>query len=367
MLRRTRGGKTVLLEHLWPQLTKVVVVDVRMSETARYADIVLPAAGSYEKVGFGMPTPWTMLLGFSDAAVDPPGEAQGEWGILQGLLRAIGERAAARGLESYRDRIGTVRLFGDLERQFTLDGAITDEERLADEMVRDAEMAGNLPPGTTLSTLRARGWTRYEDWGAMSQGQGQASPFPRDETHSPLRNHVEQGHPYPTLTRRAQFLLEHPWYVEAGEAIPVHKEPPPFGGEHRWRLTSGHNRWSVHAMNTTNPVLLGTHRGKPFVLVSSDDAASLGVGDDDEVRIWNDLGEFRVAVRISPAQRPGALTVYNGFEGFMFPGGDGPNEVEPGVVKWLGLAGGYGHLQYAPTDWQPVPADRCVNVSIEPV
>ena len=78
MLRRTRGGKTVLLEHLWPQLEKIVVVDVRMSETARHADILLPAASSYEKVGFGMPTPWTMLLGFSDAAGYPPVEAKGE-------------------------------------------------------------------------------------------------------------------------------------------------------------------------------------------------------------------------------------------------------------------------------------------------
>ncbi len=234
-------------------------------------------------------------------------------------------------------------------------------------MIRDAEMAGNLPPGTTLETLRRDGWTHYQDWGITAMAQGQASPFPRGETHAPLRNHVEAGHPYPTLTRRAQFLLEHPWFVEAGESLPVHKEPPPLGGDHRWRLSSGHNRWSIHAMNTTNPLLLETHRGRPFVVINDDDAGALGVADDDEVRIWNDVGSFRVATRLSPTQRPGALTVYNGFEGLMFPGGEGANEVEPGVVKPLGLAGGYGHLGYAPTEWQPIPADRCVNVSVEPV
>jgi nitrate reductase alpha subunit len=196
---------------------------------------------------------------------------------------------------------------------------------------------------------------------------GQASPFPHNETHSPLRNHVEQGHPYPTLTRRAQFLLEHPWFEEAGEALPTHKGPPALGGDHPFRITSGHNRWSIHAMNLTNPLLLGTHRGRPFALVNDADAAALGVDDDGEVRVYNDHGEFRVAVRTSPAQQPGMVTVYNGFEGFHFPGGAGPNEVEPGVVKWLGLAGGYGHLQYAPTEWQPIPADRCVSVSLEPV
>jgi anaerobic selenocysteine-containing dehydrogenase len=138
-----------------------------------------------------------------------------------------------------------------------------------------------------------------------------------------------------------------------------------MGGEHRFKLSSGHNRWSIHAMNTTNPLLMETHRGKPFVLLNDDDAEELGVADDDEVRIWNDMGGFSVSARVSPAQRPGALTVYNGFEAFMFPGGDGPNEVEPGVVKPLGLAAGYGHLTYTPTEWQPVPADRCVNVSLE--
>ena len=367
ILRRTRGGKTVLLEHLWPQLDKIVVIDIRMSETARHADILLPAASSYEKTGFGMPTPWTMLLGFSDAAVDPPGEARGEWWILRRLLATLAERAEARGLRTYRDTMGTVRAYADLEGQFTLNGSISDETDLADEMIRDAEMAGNLPEGTTLASLREKGWTRYADWGHMAMAQGQSSPFPHDETHSPLRNHVELGHPYPTLTRRAQFLLEHPWFEEAGEELPVHKDPPPLGGEHAWRLSGGHNRWSIHAMNHTNPVMLGTHRGRPFALINDLDAAELGIADDAEVRIWNDHGEFRVAVRISPAQRPRALTVYNGFEGFHFPGGAGPNEVEPGVVKWLGLAGGYGHLRYAPTEWQPIPADRCVNVSIAAV
>ena len=147
----------------------------------------------------------------------------------------------------------------------------------------------------------------------------------------------------------------------------MHKEAPSLGGDHAWRLSGGHNRWSIHAMNQMNPVMLGTHRGRPFVLVNTDDAARLGIADEAEVRIWNDHGESRVASPVSPAQRPGALTVYNGFEGFHFPGGAGPNEVEPGVVKWLGLAGGYGHLCYAPTEWQPIPADRCVNVSIAAV
>jgi hypothetical protein len=34
-------------------------------------------------------------------------------------------------------------------------------------------------------------------------------------------------------------------------------------------------------------------------------------------------------------------------------------------VKWLGFAGGYGHLKYRPTSWQPIPADRAVRIDVE--
>ena len=138
-----------------------------------------------------------------------------------------------------------------------------------------------------------------------------------------------------------------------------------MGGDYPFRLSGGHGRWSNHAMNMTNSVLLETHRGKPFVLINDKVAQSRGIADDTMVRIWNDVGEFTAPVRTSPAQRPEGLTIYNGFEGFMFPGGKGSNEVEPGMIKWLHLVGDYGHLQYTPTEWQPVPFDRCVNVACE--
>jgi nitrate reductase alpha subunit len=356
----------VLLEHLWPQLTKIVAMDWRMSETALHADLVLPATQHHEKVTFNMPTPWTMFLTMSDAVVPPAGEARSEWEVLADLCTKLAERASARGLETYRDRSGTVRRYDELWSQFTLGGTLVDDETVAADMVADAVDVGNLPAGTSLATFRERGLTRYADWGFLALAKAQASPFPKNETHSPLRNHVELGHPYPTLTRRAQFLIDHPWYREGGEDVPAHKEPPSMGGDYPFRLSGGHSRWSVHAMNMTNPVMLETHRGKPFVLVNEDDARRKHIRDDGLVRVWNDCGEFVVSARTSPAQRPGALTVYNGFEGFMFPGGRGHNEVEPGLVKWLHLVAGYGHLTYTPTEWQPTPSDRCVNVDCEP-
>jgi anaerobic selenocysteine-containing dehydrogenase len=243
-LRRTRGGKNALLQNLWPKLTKIVCMDYRMSQTSLHADIVLPATQHYEKTTFGMPTPWPFILSMSHAVVPPYGEARGEWPALLGLLEKIAERAEQRGLVEFRHRSGVSRRYDELRDLFTLKGALMDEESVAREMLADSVASGNLPSGTTLETFREKGYSRYNDWAFVALLTANASPFPRGETHAPLRNHIELGHPYPTLTRRAQFLIDHPWYQEAGEDLPCHKEPPPMGGNHPFRLSGGH-AWCV--------------------------------------------------------------------------------------------------------------------------
>ena len=113
-------------------------------------------------------------------------------------------------------------------------------------------------------------------------------------------------------------------------------------------------------MNHANRLMLGTHRGKPFMLIHPDAAAALDVA----ALIRSDVGDFWANLRTSPMQRPDALMVYNGYEDYMFPGGKGSNEVEVGMVKWLHILDGYGHIQYTPTDWQPASFDRCVLVDV---
>jgi hypothetical protein len=41
------------------------------------------------------------------------------------------------------------------------------------------------------------------------------------------------------------------------------------------------------------------------------------------------------------------------------------SNLETGMVKWLTLASGYGHLTYRPLMWQHAPVDRGVHVDIE--
>lgn len=117
-------------------------------------------------------------------------------------------------------------------------------------------------------------------------------------------------------------------------------------------------------MNMTNWVMLNTHRGHPFMLMNTEDAKSRGIANDEEVRLYNDMGEIFVPVKISPAVRPSQVIIYNGFEPYMFRTWKSPSDLEPGMVKWLHLAGGYGHFRYWPIQWQPVPIDRAIRVDV---
>ncbi|MBQ76575.1 MAG: ethylbenzene dehydrogenase [Gammaproteobacteria bacterium] len=373
MLRRTRGGKTALLDTLWPKLKKIVTIDFRMSQTALYADYVLPAAQHYEKIGFSIPTPHVLNLNLSDKAVKPAGEARNEWDIYLALVEKFVERAAARGLKEYETYTGDTRVIDELVDRFTMGGYYKDEngefdeEKLIDEGVRDSVMCGTLPMGTSLDSVRDSGPVRFIDFGVTGMGSAQASPIEKDKTHVPFRNHTESGHPFPTYARRAQFFIDHDWFIEAGEQLPTHKPDPKAGGDYPLGMTSGHNRWSIHTMNQANSVILGTHRGEPNMMVNPDDAAERDVEDDDLVRVYNDVGEFKVRVKIAANVKPGQVVSYNGWAGSQYKDWSGANEMEPGMVKWIGFAGGYGHLNFFPTEWQPVPVSRWTRCEFEKI
>lgn len=371
MLRRTRGGKTALLNTLWPKLKMIVTVDFRISQTALYADYVLPAAQHYEKIAFSIPTPHVMNLNLSDQSVKPAGEAKNEWDIFHALLQLIVDRGKARGLSEYELFDGEHRILDEMLDKYNMSGYYTQEdgtfdtEKLQDEAIRDTVLAGNLPFGTDLNTLREKGHVRFTDLGITPMASAQASTIEPDKTFVPFRNHTELGHPFPTYARRAQFYIDHDWFLEANEHLPTYKPNPKQGGDYPLGISSGHNRWSIHTMNQANEVILGTHRGEPSIMINPDDARERGVDDDDLVRVFNDVGEFKVRVIVAPNVKPGQLISYNGWAGFQYTDWSGENEAEPGMVKWIGFAGGYGHLNFMPNEWQPVPASRWTRCEFE--
>jgi DMSO reductase family type II enzyme molybdopterin subunit len=364
LLRRQRGGADQLLAHLWPKLKTIISVDWRINTTGLYSDYILPAAQHYEKTNQPYSSPMHLHVLLIERAAEPPGEAKSEWYMIQGLARALEERAKARTVKPWLRRNGDPVPLEGLWNFLTKDGALEDEDELVAEIIRDSAFLGTIPPDTTLEVMREKGAVRAIDWGSSAMMMCQQSPLEPNVTHSPWRNHVEQMKPYPTLHRRASFYIDHDWYLEAGEELPVHKDNPHHGGEHPLRLTSGHPRWSIHSMNHTSRIMLGTHRGHPVMYMNPGDMEARGLGDDDVAEIFNDVGSIQINVRRSPGTRPGQVVIYNGYEPFQFEKWRGPENIEPGMVKWLHLAGGYGHLQYRGLHWQPVPIDRAVHVDV---
>jgi anaerobic selenocysteine-containing dehydrogenase len=367
-LRRNRGGQKHLLEHFWPKLRLVVSVDYRITTTGLYSDYILPAAQHYEKIGNSMRSVHHLNWVLGEPATAPPGKALPDLHISMRMLEAIERRAAARGMKEFRDYNGTVHPLEGLPDRLTHKGVLRDEESYWDEAIRDNAVYGILPKGTTLQTLREKGAVRFTNWGQLGHGQSQASTIKPDEVHNPLRWHTEDKIPYDTLVRRAQYYIDHEWFLEAGEELPTHKEPPNQGGaERRFLMTSGHNRWSIHSMNMTNNIILNTHRGEPFVFINDEDATRLGIENGERVKLVNNVGDCLVQAKISPTVRPGQVILYNGFEPYMHENWYSQADLEPGHVKHLGFASGYGHLKYRLFSWQPIPADRAVRVDLEKV
>jgi len=366
LLRRQRGGQVQLLEHVWPKLKMIVSVDYRITTTGLYSDYILPAAQHYEKLGHAMMSVHHLHFVLTDKAVPPPGDALPDREIGMRILDAIERRAAERGMTEFKDWRGMNHPLRGLMDRATLGGAVRDAEAYFAELVADNGVYGVLPKGTTLETLREKGAVRFTNWGMVGHGMSQGSTLKPDEVHNPLRWHTEDKIPYDTLVRRAQFYIDHEWFLEAGEELPSHKEPPPHGGrDRRFLMTSGHNRWSIHSMNLTNNIIANTYRGEPLVFLNDDDAADLGVGNGEKVKLVNNEGESIVQAKLSPSVRPGQVILYNGFEPYMHENWYSQADLETGQVKHLGFAGGYGHLKYRLFSWQPIPADRAVRVDVE--
>tara|TARA_R110002110_G_scaffold114251_18_gene283418 strand:- start:6004 stop:8748 length:2745 start_codon:yes stop_codon:yes gene_type:complete len=70
------------------KLEHLVVQDIFLTETANYADVILPAAAFYEKTGTVTNTNRQVQMG--RPAVPPPGEAREDWAITTDLAKRLG-------------------------------------------------------------------------------------------------------------------------------------------------------------------------------------------------------------------------------------------------------------------------------------
>jgi nitrate reductase alpha subunit len=281
------------------------------------------------------------------------------------LLKKIQELAIARGISGYTDRHGEERRLDECYDDFTFQGRFTEDnpEDLLQEML---ELSTNLN-GIGWEELKAKGFERFTGVGTGVVHIGTSGDIEPDETIVSNSWHVQKKVPWPTLTRRLQFYIDHPFHQELGEVLPVHKDNPPIGGDYPLQMTSGHNRWSIHAAWRDHKQLLQLQRGEPVIFVSSGDAGKRGIRDGDRVRVHNDLGAFEIQAVVSPALKPGQVVVYHAWEPFQFKNGDSYQALTPSPLNPIQLAGGYFHLQPMVMMQQPGCSDRGTRVDVEKI
>jgi complex iron-sulfur molybdoenzyme family reductase subunit alpha len=357
LLRRTRGNH-ILQRNLWPKLKLIVTIDFRMSSSAMHSDYVLPTAGYYETSGIKYKT---VYHSFKGKAVEPVGETLDQWTIFARLCRKIQELAPKMGFTKYRDELFGVdhdlaRLYDD----FT-DGGKWSED-LDDDVFLDRFLKADTTfGGATLEDFKEQGAVPWSGRGVQEALTGDYEPG------TPLTPHTDytvKKMPWKTLTGRQQFYIDHDWFLEFGEELPVHRDPIEQGGDHPLRLTFGHARWSIHSMWRDNPLMLRLQRGEPIMYINAKDAAARGVGDNDMVEVFNDVGDFRVRALVTPAMQPGQVHLYHAWEKFQYQGGKSHSAVCASQLNPLLMVGNYGHIRYTPSGYQPNNNDKGTTVEV---
>ncbi len=362
VLRRFRAYD-VMIEKLVPRLDLMVTIDWRMSNTALYSDYVLPVAAWYEKDDITWATPLTPFSQVVTRAAQPLAEAKSDWEIYCLLLKTIQRRAAERGLKTFKDRHGAVRSF-DVYDQFTFSGRYT--ENNVDELLDLILGVSTNVGGIDWQKLKEKGFQRFTGLGDNSyMNIGNATDVKENETITAGLWHTEKKMPWPTLTRRIQFCIDHPVYEELSERLPVHKDEPGIGGKYPLYMTGGHARWSIHASWRDDKYMLRLNRGEPVIFMSVEDAETRGIQDGDRVRVFNDINSSEMQVKVAAAHRPGQATCYHAWEPFMYKSHRSFATLTPNPINPLSLAGGYYHLQQRAAMFSAGATDRATRVDIE--
>ncbi len=246
-------------------------------------------------------------------------------------------------------------------------------------------------------TLEARTGTRLADLAAEHEGKRitfadtQAAPVPvitspewsGSETggrrYSPFTVNVERLKPWHTLTGRQHFYLDHDWIAALGEQLPVYRPPlnmDSLFGEPRLgdvgelgvtvRYLTPHNKWSIHSEYQDNLFMLSLSRGGPTIWMSKEDAAKIGVHDNDWIEAVNRNGVVAARAVVSHRMPEGTVYMHHAQDRLI----DVPRTETTGrrggihnsltrlLIKPSHLAGGYAQFTYAFNYYGPTGNQR---------
>ena len=267
-----------------PLFEFIVGVDMIMSDTCQYADIVLPAAHWFEVEDvFGAYSPQPYLV-IQEKAAEPYCEAKSDLEICQLVADAMGRGKKVQGM---------------VPADF-------------------ANLLMNCPAG------QAQGLT----YGRL-QKEKVIRLFPKGSIHG-------EGGVFPTATGRAQFYQETPAVLaDCGQELvgydearlPVKFQEPAEAWElaenrkiYPFSVIQQHAKWRTHTMFGHIPWLRELDP-EPVAKMNPGDCAKKGIADGDYVRVFNGRGEVVLKAVYSAGIRPGVIDIPKGWQKGQFKKG----------------------------------------------
>lgn len=334
----------------------VVVQDLFRTETAQYADVVLPAATWGEKTGTFTNADRTVHL--SDRAVTPPGEARPDLDIFLDYAARMDFRDKDGGpLVTWHDPRSAFEAW-----QRCSAGRPCDYTGLSYEMLRRG--TGIQWP---VNTKAPGGTERLYTDGVSWAHPDLCEDYGKDLVTGAAQGPVE----YRSLNPDGKAMLK------AAEYLPPHELPDP---EHPFQLTTGRTLYHFHTRTKTGRApQLNAAAPDVWVEVSAGDAARLDLAEGDLVEVSTPRGALRGRLRIT-GLRPGVIFVPFHYGYWDTPAGAHPGPDTPGraanettITDWdpaskqplfktaaaalTLVARGAGEVSPAPTTTASAPAD----------
>ncbi len=288
-----------------------VVSDLFMTDTARYADILLPATMQAEQTDLMFSWGhfyWT----YNNKAIEPPGETVSNAQLFRLLAETMG--------------------FNEPEWK-----------RTDEEMIRDfVDWSSPFMSGVTFEQLKTQGYARNligdKDTRAPHAEGNFATPSGKCEFVSSL---AAYGNFVPPPFRSGYAALQDGSYID-----PVPTYIPPFESP-----DSAPEIAAKYPLNIISPKAHGflnsqyanerkqqKREGDAVVILHPDDAQTRGIGDGDSVRVFNDRGMFVGTARISTDTMKGVVASYLGHWASDSRSGSAVNSISSNRTANMGQA-----------------------------
>lgn len=262
----SQNPRSGLVRQAFRKLDFRVVVEQFMTDTAREADIVLPAKSMFEQSDI-ISSYWNPYVQLRQKVIDPPGEVKPETEIYYWLAQRLkfSESDIAQNIPYHSD----AAIEQWLERYL---------EKFPELSLEKLKAGPVLAPGLqeiAFSDLKFDTPSgKIELYSERAKMQWNADPLPQ---YVPLKEGNRDG--------SAQY--------------PFHLLSP--NTKNRIHSQFGNLR-SIRALDP-----------EPYATVNLGDAQSKNIRDGDCVRVFNDRGSLQIKVRTDASLRPGSVVIFNGY------------------------------------------------------